>query len=105
MLIRYPNNKCIRPMHSNDKKLSLSTSVLDLAQVYIHLVMRVFIIYCSLMSVRRFTSGAAKKQKKNKKRRSFKKIANKNTKCFKDQTPHLLLTVYSEAMFIIKSVK
>ena len=45
-------------MHSNDKKLSLSTSVLDLAEVYTHLVMRVFIIDCSLMSVILFTSGA-----------------------------------------------
>ena len=103
MLIRYPNNKCIIPMHSNDKKLSLSTSVLDLAQVYTHLVMMVFIIYCSLMSVKRFTSGAAKNQKKKQERRSLKKVAKKTT--LKIKLLHLLLTVYSEAMFIIKSVK
>ena len=62
-------------MYSIGKILSLSTSVLDLTLIYIHLVMRVFIIYRSLISVKRFTSGAAKKQKKTRKGRSFKKIA------------------------------
>ena len=76
-------------MHSNGKILSLSTSVLDLTKIYIHLVMRVFIIYRSLMSVKKFTGGAAKKQKKAKKRKKLEKDCEQKIKNTLKIKPHI----------------